>query len=272
MIRIEQEDGWTLIRHQDHAIVAGEFARHWNNRRFGAPEPFEPVRLAVACHDDSWAEPDSQPGLYSDGTPSAFSEDLVGTYDAFENIDLPAYLAVRKEATEAAARQNPYAAIIVSMHTVNLLTEQADLDSLTEEQKPVHAAFIEGQLQRQAELAAICKQDPALEPYADQAHFQRAFEFLQACDSLSLMCCTAFSKPTALRHTHPDSSGERVEIQVLPQGGGTFRLSPSPFDEPELTVSIPCRFVKGKAFSSDADLRERYHAAEPSALDCVITA
>ena len=154
MIRIARPDGWLLINHRDHARLAGEFAARWDNPDFAPPEPRAEILTAVARHDDAWAEHDAAPVLTPEGRPSAFSRDLVGAYRAFEEIDFEAYLRVRARATEAVAVDNPYAAIIVSMHTVNLLTEQADLTILTQPQQALHAEFIATQRERQEHLAA----------------------------------------------------------------------------------------------------------------------
>jgi hypothetical protein len=135
VIRVKEPGGWMLVGHRDHARFAGELARQWGNAEFAPPEPFADILVAVARHDDAWAERDAAPCLTREGRPSAFSHELVGTYSAFEEIDLADYLAVRGQATEAVAADNPYAAIIVSMHTVNLLTEQADLRGLSDQDR-----------------------------------------------------------------------------------------------------------------------------------------
>jgi hypothetical protein len=130
VIRAGTADGWRLVTHREHAWLAGEIARHWKNDAFLPPDPFVHVLDAVSQHDGSWADRDSDPELGDDGRPSAFSRELVGEYEAFENVDLDDYLRVRAEATEAAADRDPYAAVLIAMHTVNLLDEQADPSAL----------------------------------------------------------------------------------------------------------------------------------------------
>ncbi|MGB0370340.1 MAG: DUF3891 family protein [Opitutales bacterium] len=262
MIRIETPEGWILITHKDHARLAGKFAVAWDCSRFEFPEPRNSVLLGIASHDDSWQEPDSMPSITNDGTPSAFSKELVGSYDAFENIDLPAYLEVRKMATEACASKDPFSARMISMHTVSLLTDHADLTTLSEEQRPVHAAFIEAQKVRQAELT---KASP--EEYASEAHFQAAFELLQACDSLSLYCCALFPEPGALQHTHPmKGAEERVRITYTPVDETTFALDPFPFSGDEMEFEIPCVRILGKQFDSSESLRNAYNAGKRETL------
>src|SRR5450432_3264265 len=118
MLRFQTADGWMLIEHREHARLAGKFAHYYGNDEFAPPEPLDDILVAVIRHDDAWKERDTLPFLTRENKPSAFSKELVGKYSAFEEIDLIDYLAVRGRATEAVATDNPYAAILVSMHTV----------------------------------------------------------------------------------------------------------------------------------------------------------
>lgn len=255
MIRVEERDGWLLIRHPDHARLAGDVARYWGNDQFKRPEPFEDVCVGVARHDDAWEARDAAPEITPDERPSAFSRELVGTYSAFENIDLKAYLQVRGEATEKVAGDNPLAAILVSMHTVNLLTEQADLSTLNEGQRVLHAEFIKGQTERQKALKTQLPSD-----LLESTALEDGFRFLQACDSLSLMACVGYDQPLALRHGQRTHAGERVEIRCHPGDNNRFRLDPYPLAEPEVRLEIPARKIHGATFPSDAHLREAWSA------------
>ncbi len=258
MIRLEQSEHWLLLPHQTHAALAGEFARHWKNELFSPPDPFAHVLDAVSRHDDSWTARDRTPELTPDGHPSAFSRELVGSYDAFEDIDLAAYLHVRGEATERAAKRDPYSAILISMHTVNLLTEQADLSGLSDADRALHAGFIEGQRQRQEELKADLLSRPELAPFLEEDHLQRAFEFLQACDSLSLLVGVDYPERSTLRHAQTTRSGEKMTIQYLPLPEFRYRLTPWPLDEPEVILGIPYRRVPKSSCASLEKFREAY--------------
>lgn len=262
MIRVPTSEGYFLVPHQEHARLAGRFAAHWGNALFPAPAPADilpEILVAVASHDDAWAARDATPFLTREGRPSAFTRELVGAYSAFEEIDLADYLAVRGAATEAVAAEHPYAAILISLHTVNLLTEQADLSTIKPADRPLHAAFIEGQLRRQRELAASLP--PALAARATPEQLQRAFEFLQFCDNLSLLTCARYDAARAVRHTHPDAIGARRAITYTPVGAETFRLDPWPFDQAPASFSVPARHVPAAACADLATFRAAYAAA-----------
>jgi len=261
MLRIETKEGWTLIEHREHARLAGDFARHWGNETFGRPEPFDGIHVAVSRHDDAWAERDAAPCLTREGRPSAFSEALVGRYASFEEIDLLEYLTVRGRATEAVAMDNPYAAIIVSMHTVNLLTEQADLRGLSGREREAHAQFIEEQQTRQRQLARAVENLPGGSAAVMPEALARAFEFLQACDHLSLLACVGFARPAVLRHLHPSHNGGRVKLECVPLGNNIFRVNPYPFDCDELRCVVPCRDVPGRIFQDQEAFRAAVRTA-----------
>lgn len=261
MIRIETESHWWLLTHKAHAELAGAFARHWKNPDFLPPDPFVSVLDAVSRHDDSWEPRDADPELTPDGNPSAFSSELVGSYDAFEEIDLEAYLNVRGNATEQAAARDPYAAVLISMHTVNLLTDQADLSTLSTSGKTLHSAFIEGQLSRQQELKSIIRSQPDLAPFASDDHFARGFRFLQACDSFSLYLGVAYESPGALRHPQPMRGGGEAIITLNPAGPGQYTLDPYPLDQPAITFAIPYRKVAKADTATLARFRAAYRDA-----------
>src|ERR1700683_1609845 len=145
MLRLETETGWWLITHPDHARLAGAFAERWGNDRFLAPKPRAHVLKGISCHDDGWAARDAAPQITRQGKPSAFSSELVGKYSAFEEIDLLDYLAVRRQAVDTVVCQNPYAGLLVSMHTFDLLANRADRSTIHTDQVRLLDAFLEDQ-------------------------------------------------------------------------------------------------------------------------------
>lgn len=265
MIRCERPDGWRLVTHPEHARIAAELAGAWGNDQFAPPEPLTSILYAVEHHDDGWIDRDAAPYLTADGKPEAFSRTLVGTYAAFENIDLRAYLAVRAAATEVVAAVDPLAAVLVSMHTVNLLTEQADLATIRPEHRPLHAEFVAHQRAWQEATAQ------RLGVPADLR--QRGFEFLQACDNLSLIVCSGYTEPRDLRHTHPDRSGRRRTIRATCARPGAWELDPWPFRQRTITLTIAGRHVSTSACADGIDaFRSAYRAAPVEIGTATVTA
>jgi hypothetical protein len=272
MLRTESESGWWLITHRDHARLAGAFAAEWGNAQFRRPEPRERVLYGIASHDDGWVSLDAHPVITRDGKPSAFSTGLVGKYSAFEEIDFEDYLGVRERAVRIVAEEDPYAGLLVSMHTYNLLTEHADRSTISPGNLLRLDAFLNRQRLYQSELDASVAADPSLlrEEKTGEKIVEN-FRLLQACDNLSLLACVAFSLPSHLLHPLPLNDGTTKEVQVTPIAPRHFRLSPWPFTEKELKFFIPARHVTGKRFASSFDLEEAFASAREKTLDVILT-
>ena len=273
MLRLQTNDGWWLVTHPEHARLAGEFASHWGNDHFAPPLPRKHVLRGIYAHDDGWAARDAHPQITAQGKPSAFSTELVGKYSAFEDIDLPAYLAVRRAAVQRMAKEDPYAAILISMHTHNLLSERADRSTIREDELPLLDAFLVEQTSLQTvlrdQLIAANELPPA---HLERSTLHRYFQLLQACDNLSLLSCVDFEGHATLLHPFATFHGATTEISVQRIAGRTFRLSPYPFSRPQISLTFPARFVPAETFASSEDLREALNRAETVNLAVTVTA
>jgi len=273
MLRLETETGWWLVTHPDHARLAGAFAERWGNDRFLPPEPREHVLRGIARHDDGWIARDSSPQITRQGKPSAFSVELVGKYSGFEEIDLADYLAVRDSAVREIGAEDAYAALLISMHTYNLLHERSDRSTIAPAQLPLLDQFLERQKKFQALLLAQIASDPSFTP--DQTS-ERAivghFRLLQASDYLSLLTCVDFRQPAHLLHPLPLRDGGHIPVQVRVIAPRHFVLDPYPFAEPSFAFRFPARHIKGKIFSSSAELQHAFDAAAVEALSVTVSA
>jgi hypothetical protein len=272
MLRLETESGWWLVTHPDHARLAGAFAERWGNDYFLSPEPREHVLRGITRHDDGWAARDAVPQITRQGKPSAFSTELVGKYSGFEEIDLPDYLAVRERAVRLIAEEDPYAAVLISMHTYSLLHEHADRSTIRTDQLPLLDEFLEGQLALQNSLRQQIAANPKLKTeHKTDAAILDHFRLLQANDYLSLLTCVDYRNPVALLHTLPTRDGEGSPVQVRSVGPRHFVLNPYPFAEPSITIQFPARHAKGKQFTSAKELQDAFHAAPVETLSVTVS-
>ncbi|MEY4691657.1 MAG: hypothetical protein RIT19_1982 [Verrucomicrobiota bacterium] len=272
MLRARTPEGWFLITHPEHARIAGEFARAWGNDLFRSPFPRDSTLEGIRRHDDGWAVRDRSPKLTREGRPSAFGIDLVGKYSAFEEIDLADYLQVRGQAMEAVAAQDPYAAVLISMHTCNLLTERADHSTLRPEDRPRLAAFLESQQSRQETLRQECARTGRFTPQDLLATtWVENFRLLQACDNLSLLSCVDYPHPAGLLHPLPLNGGGTREVAVHHVTERTFWLDPWPFRDPVIEVRVSGRRVTGETFPSEAEIATAHRNAPTETLTLRIT-
>lgn len=273
MLRLESPTGWWLVTHPDHARLAGDFAEKWGNAHFRSPQPRERVLHGIRTHDDGWAARDAHPSITREGKPSAFSVELVGKYSAFEEIDLADYLAVRDRAVRLIAEADPYAGLLISLHTENLLTARADRATIAPHQLPLLDEFLAAQARYQSALMERIRADESLPPLErDPQTIQEHFRLLQACDNLSLLSCVDYAAPAHLLHPLPLRDGSTSEIRVLRVAPRHFRLDPWPFAVPKLEFSFPARHLTGQRFASSPDFATAYAAAVPSALAVTLSA
>ncbi len=273
MLRLETETGWWLVTHPDHARLAGAFAERWGNERFLPPEPRAHVLKGIARHDDGWAARDAAPQITRQGKPSAFSVELVGKYSAFEEIDLADYLAVRDRAVRLIASEDPYAAVLISMHTFNLLTEHADRSTIAPAQVPLLDQFLDQQKSFQQSLREQIAGDPRFTPeQGSETAIRDHFRLLQATDYLSLLTCVDFRRPAQLLHPLLLRDGGYTQVEAQPVGERQFVLRPYPFAEPSIRFDFPARHVHGNLFSSAEQLQGEFDAAPVQMLSVVVRA
>lgn len=183
--------------------------------------------MGIARHDDGWAQRDAHSSVTRQGKPSAFSTELVGKYSAFEEIDLEEYLSVRDCAVRIVAEEDPYAGLLISMHTHNLLTARADRSTIAPQELELLDAFLDSQRTYQEKLrAAIAADDSlAVREKTEEAILEH-FRLLQACDNLSLLTCVAFESPAHLLHPMALNGGGASEVKVIPVAPRCFQLEP----------------------------------------------
>jgi hypothetical protein len=271
MIRLATPDGWWLITHPDHAHLAGEFAAAWGNALFAAPVPRGHVLHGIYRHDDGWLKRDATPVITREGKPAAFSTELVGAYAAFEEIDLADYLAVRRDAVLAIADEDPYAAILISMHTHNLLSERADRSTIRPEQLPLLDSFLAEQQDLQSKLRNQLFDTTEFPSEQLDPALTENFRLLQATDNLSLLSCVDFDKPATLLHPLRTLQGEAQQVKAQRVSERSFKLSPYPLREPEMRFTLRTRFVQGTRFTSSTELVDSLSAAPMHTLEVIIS-
>ncbi len=171
------------------------------------------------------------------------------------------------------AAEDAYAALLISMHTYNLLTEHADRSTIAPDQLPLLDRFLSGQKDFQSALYGKISGDARFtQDEKSRAAILDHFRLLQATDNLSLLTCVDFSQPAHLLHPLPVHQGDHAEVKVRHAEARHFVLEPYPFDEPELQFTFPARHVEGHVFTSADELQSLFAAAPVETLSVTVSA
>ena len=199
------------------------------------------------------------------------SIELAGKYAAFDEIDMTEYLAARRKAVAQVSATDPYAALLISMHTVNLLTERADRSTIAPAQLPLLDAFLREQAGVQHNLRNEIEDDLGCSSMdISNATIQKNFRLLQACHHWSELGCVGFAQPSSRLHPLATTDGGASAVLVTASAPRRFRLEPYPLDEPDLRFEVPARYVEGQTFASDEELQEKFAAAQAEGLTITV--
>jgi hypothetical protein len=257
MIRRETGDEFWLITQNDHAIVSGELARHFGAGDYSAPD--QRAILATSLHDCGWPLHDDDPTLNPRGLP----------LDVFET-PLSVGLNVWRASSERAAKQDPYAGLLVSLHSmwISVVASTPATGGSLDMSDPATRFGINKFQQAQVELQERLRVQIGMrtdeprkyglaEQSTDAQELKLAFDFrlLQAMDKLSLaICCTAPpAKVIQPLLTHP--GGEDRPLRVARAADFRLEVDPWPFKPRRLSMPVPFRRVRSRPFESEEDFR-----------------
>jgi Protein of unknown function (DUF3891) len=249
--------GLVLVRQVDHQEQCGLMAEAWGNRGFARPEPYAPIALAAAIHDEGWRRWERAPEVGADGLPINFSA-----------IDRPTHVALYEEGIDAAAARDPAAGLLVSLHGQGLYEGRRGLDpgppTPRAEREPQVRAFLAEQDGVQARLRARLGGDPALDDWA-----WAGYRLLQTWDVMSLFLTwgTLWDRGAIALPQVPRRAGDPgVELTVRAAGDGEAVCAPWPFAGDAVDLPVAARTVPDRRYASASDLASALAGAEPSAL------
>lgn len=236
MIVKSTQEGWQVIYHRAHALLASQMAGQW--RRKNAPARLYETMAAISHHDDlekEWEENN----LTKAGAPRDFTLD--------EETDLDKLI---RHAQNALYRGR-WVALLISMH-ISRLTESKrgesdQMDKFLDEQ-------LENQEKWRKELG-ITKED-----------VDAAYDFMQWCDRLSLILCQG-ELPADERalEISKGSDGKRYDIVELSDGCVTVK--PWPFEADRFTVNVEAASLSQVKFDSSAELTKALKSAPFHSLE-----
>jgi Protein of unknown function (DUF3891) len=230
------EDGWQVIYHRAHALLAAQIAGHW--RRTDAPERLYETIAAISHHDDLEREWEGN-HLTAAGAPLDFT------------LEKGSSLTKLKQHIEDARYRGRWVALLTSKH-ICFLSQSLWGES------PEWNDFLDVQVKLQEDYRQ------ALGIEKDAA--DRAYQFMRWCDRLSLVLAQK-KVPEAGRSLEITSGidGQRYDLRELPDGKLT--VEPWPFEEAQFTVNVEACHLSELKFDSNQALIDALQTAPIEILE-----
>jgi Protein of unknown function (DUF3891) len=230
-------DGWQIIYHRAHALLAAQIAGQW--RRKDVPPRFYETIAAISHHDDlekEWEEHNLTPA----GAPKDF------TMDAGETD-----FKLLQKHLESALYRGRWVALLNSMHLCRLNADKkgksADADT-----------FLNQQLLDQKRY---CKELKISKSDAD-----KAYAFMQWCDRLSLILCQ-HELPDDERALEISKGHDEKRYDVIQFSNDLVTVTPWCFEEDRFTVNVEVSTLKQVKFKDNASLTEELKKAPREILE-----
>ncbi|MBK1987324.1 DUF3891 family protein [Sphaerospermopsis aphanizomenoides BCCUSP55] len=236
MIVNPTKNGWEIIYHRAHALLAAQLAGQW--QRQNAPARLYETLAAISHHDDlekEWEEDN----LTDAGAPMDF---MLST-----DIDIPKMASL----AENALYRGRWVALLISKH-ISRINEprRGQLEELD--------IFLDEQLKRQQHLQT--------ELGIAQEQIDAAYAFMQWCDRLSLILCQQ-ELPADERwlEISPGHDGKRYDI--MQHRDGLVTVQPWPFENEQFTVNVEACSLSQVKFNHCQELSQALRQAPINVLE-----
>lgn len=236
MIVNATRNGWEIIYHRAHALLAAQLAGQW--RRKNAPARLYETLAAISHHDDlekEWEEDN----LTEAGAPMDFTLHREMSLDKLVNL------------AKNARYRGRWVALLISKHISRLNEPQRG-------QSPELDEFLDEQLQNQERW----RQELGIE----QADVDAAYAFMQWCDRLSLILCQQ-ELPADERFLEISKGPDGQRYDIMQRGDGLVTVEPWPFEDEKFTVNAEACSLSQVKFDSNAELTQALQAAPVKILE-----
>jgi hypothetical protein len=253
-----------VITQEGHADVAAQFAAHWGNQQFSRIEPYRSMMFGTTYHDSGHREMEADLPINPEkGVPFMFRGAPPGLRKREDDVANALWIRSR----------DPYASLVVAVHHSGLRKRRYDTVRVKKHDSGNGNAPEEAPLGLDAAFEDLqgWQQEVAQELGMSDASARNAFwhnyRLLQVFDLLSLhFCCDGYQgdqlKELTLENVPVSgSSSEMVDLQLTPIGPNNVRVTPYPFDESPLRVSVMARCVTPRMQdAAELGQEEYYHA------------
>jgi len=233
----QRREGWEIIYHRAHALLAAQIAGQWHR-----PERVERVAetiAAIAQHDDlerEWQGDHLSPA----GAPLDFT---------LSDPD-PGLVEPWRHLIEDARYRGRWVALLTSMHVSFLTAPEAGADSRLD----AFRAELDKQQATWRKELGVTKDEAA-----------RSYAFLQWCDRLSLILCQRLL-PDRERKLEISPGPDGVRYDLWQRADGSVVVEPWPFRDERFSVNVDACVLTQLSFASNAELVAALKAAPATTL------
>ncbi|MGM0873831.1 MAG: DUF3891 family protein [Bacillota bacterium] len=165
MIVYEDNASFIMTEQHEHAMLSEGFAQHWKDTLFHGVDMRDSVLYAIAQHDRSWIDVDESP-IWNDETNKPFT---------FIDFPISMKLHFYRIGIDEIEEQNPYAALLCSIHYTRFFSGITDENRIFE--------YVNKEHSRQKRLLN------ALNLVETDNNLVFHYNLLKFCDNISLFVC-----------------------------------------------------------------------------------
>jgi Protein of unknown function (DUF3891) len=229
-------NGWEIIYHRAHALLAAQLAGQW--RRKNAPARLYETLAAISHHDD--LEKEWEEHIVTEaGAPMDFMLNPVIDIEKMANL------------VKNARYRGRWVALLISKHMSRLL--ERSRGKMTELDK-----FLDEQLENQK----LWTQELEIE----KTDVEAAYAFMQWCDRLSLILCQQ-ELPADERWLEISKGPDDERYDIMQRPDSLVTVKPWPFEDEKFTVNIEACDITQLKFKSSSELSQALQEAPIKILE-----
>lgn len=230
MIVRSVEEGWRVVFHAAHGLLAQDLASHVD---IGDQLPYWPLtQVAIGNHDDAKQQfrPGKRTYVTDVGVPKDFTLMSMSSEERVKDA--------RSQIWEA-CKKHRWIGLLVSLHNDSLYRNEPVADEMQ--------SLLDDERKRRSEVLND------LEVTSDD--LQASYDWMSWCDRCSLIL-SGKDVPAMQRRVEiiTTSQGQRYDLQQ--DKSGILHIEPWPFRERDFKVSIEARTLRQLSYQDDAELAD----------------
>ena len=229
-------NGWEIIYHRAHALLAAQLAGQW--RRKNAPARLYETLAAISHHDD--LEKEWEEYIVTEaGAPMDFMLNPVIDVEKMANL------------VNNARYRGRWVALLISKH-------MSRLNEPSRGKMPELDQFLDEQLEKQK----VWRKELGIE----KEDVDAAYAFMQWCDRLSLILCQQ-ELPADERWLEISKGPDDERYDIMQRSDSLVTVKPWPFEDEKFTVNIEACDITQLKFQSSAELSQALQEAPIKVLE-----